>query len=117
MRLFDRSMTLSMPVQGIAGMTEPNIFSCPHPMRGKDRSGSFTITWNDIDHARRNTGLPAQLSQAKRRQWRLLRRLEHERAAGGQGTTDLSTCQAARATPQNDATNDSNGFLQRETDE
>ena len=58
-------------------------------VRRQRRAGGLAEAGHDVDHAGRHARLQAQLAQPQRRQRRLLRRLEHDGAAGGERRADL----------------------------
>ena len=77
------------------------------------RSRGFSVSGDNVDDARRKPGLQGQFAKPQGRQRRLLRRLEHHRAAGGERRCELPGRQHQRYVPRNDGAHDANRFLDR----
>jgi len=71
-----------------------------HVHMGRERgTGGFAEARNHIEDGRRDASLEAQFRQPERGERRLLRRLEHQGAAGGESAADLAACETQRSVP------------------
>ena len=86
-------------------------------MADQRRARLLAIAGDDIEHARREAGLRRELGEAQRGQRRLLGRLEHRRAAGGQRRRQRAGRHAERIVPGHDMGGDAERLQQREVDE
>jgi hypothetical protein len=79
-------------------------------------AGIGSVAGHHVEHARRQVGnfLLHQAAELQQRQRRLLGRLEHHRAAGGEGGTEFPGGQHQRIIPRHDQPAHADRFLERE---
>ena len=71
-------------------------------MRGQRRPGARAVAGDDVERARRESGLERQLGQAQRGERRVLGGLQHDAAAGGKRRADLPDRHQQREIPRDD---------------
>ena len=69
------------------------------------------ITGDNIDDARRQSGLVTQFGEAKRRQRRVFSRFQHHGISGGQCRRNLPGKHQQREVPRHDLADDAKGYL------
>ncbi|MNM91750.1 hypothetical protein D3C81_1040570 [compost metagenome] len=79
-------------------------------MQGQGLADGVTVTWQNVEHACRNTGLNGQLGDADGSQRRFFRRLEHHRVTGSQGRPELPAGHQQWEVPRNDGGNHTHRF-------
>ena len=82
-------------------------------MVGERRAGGLAEAGDDVDDAVGYAGFCKQLAESRRRQRRLLRGLEHDRAARGERRRELPRRHHEREVPRNDLPDDANRLAQR----
>ena len=82
-------------------------------MRSQRSSCRLAIAGDDVDHAFGESGFHDQFAQTQRGERSLLRRLQHDGAAGGQRRTKFPRGHQQREVPRNDLADDSDRLAQR----